>query len=320
MTPEGIKRFFLAHYPAFAVGILLMLIVRWLEPFSDEIWFDTSYLIVVSLIAWGLGAYFGSKNGVATSALLMVAVAAISIMGQKYLYQLVSYYYWAWYVVYFYAFTGGTLLGLTTGHRSKFLPFVSMVFGVLSAYWINDNAILFGLICTGMVGYTILSEIQWLLKGALLIPVLFLILVDNNSDAQLFARQEKYTDKVIFSGLTRQHKVDITTWRGEYWYYLNNQNRLSSLDEYLYHEPMVHPVMQSVKKGAKVLILGGELGGTLREVVKYQEVSSIISIPLDNKLVEQFRDHQLFRRVSGDSWLDDRVTLLDEDIFRHLKE
>ena len=61
----------------------------------------------------------------------------------------------------------------------------------------------------------------------------------------------------------------MTQWGDEYWLYINGNQQLSTVDEAMYHEPLVHPAMQLYPNPRSVLILGGGDGCAAREVLKY---------------------------------------------------
>jgi spermidine synthase len=62
-------------------------------------------------------------------------------------------------------------------------------------------------------------------------------------------------------------------------------------DEFLYHEPMVHPAMVAHGNPKKVLILGGGEGATLREVLRWNTVERAVMIDIDGDVVEACREH-----------------------------
>lgn len=88
----------------------------------------------------------------------------------------------------------------------------------------------------------------------------------------LYAQQSRYEDRVVFAAEHPQHQVLITQWRDGRYLYLNGQKQVSTFDDYLFYEPMVHPAML-LKQGAKnVLLVGGETGGSLRELMRYEGI------------------------------------------------
>ena len=320
MKADYIKTLILSYVPPFLVGLMLSQVLSWTHPFTDAFWLDIIFISAICVATWYavrlLKIHF-NKNGLG---LMLLVMAAIILTGQKYLYLLVAHFYWAWFIVYLFAFAGGLLLGVSYSSKEKFPITLSGVLGLVVGYVMLNHIFLFILVILPLIAYGFFSEMKLPVKIIGVVSLITFGTLGFQEQTQLFARQKKYTDQVIFSDFTRMHKVDVTTWRGEYWYYLNNQNRLSSLDDYLYHEPMVHPAMSLFGKPNKVLVLGGELGGTLREVAKYQDVKEIVVVPLDLKLIERLRDKRLFQEISKGVWNDQRITIADEDIFAYLQQ
>ena len=62
-------------------------------------------------------------------------------------------------------------------------------------------------------------------------------------------------------------------------------------DEFLYHEPLVHPAMLFHGNPRSVAILGGGEGATLREVLRWHSVNGVVMVDLDGEVVEACRQH-----------------------------
>ena len=60
----------------------------------------------------------------------------------------------------------------------------------------------------------------------------------------------------------------------------------STRDEFMYHEPLVHPACVIHGGPEKVLILGGGEGAALREILKWQTVKQAVLVDLDGEVVE----------------------------------
>ena len=67
----------------------------------------------------------------------------------------------------------------------------------------------------------------------------------------------RYRDRVVYSEQTRYQKIVLTKGEGNYWLFLNGNQQLSTFDEELYHEPLVHPIMQLHNNPRSILVLGG---------------------------------------------------------------
>lgn len=66
---------------------------------------------------------------------------------------------------------------------------------------------------------------------------------------------------------------------------------LTSRDNFLYHEMMSHPVLYTHPKPQAAVIIGGGDCGTLREVLKHNEISEVWQVEIDErvtKLAEQY--------------------------------
>lgn len=62
-------------------------------------------------------------------------------------------------------------------------------------------------------------------------------------------------------------------------------------DEFLYHEPLVHPAMLCHGEPRSVAILGGGEGAALREVLRWKTVNRAVMIDLDGEVVEACKTH-----------------------------
>lgn len=98
--------------------------------------------------------------------------------------------------------------------------------------------------------------------------------------------------------------VNGTTTERTLW--INGNRQFSSIDEAMYHEPLVHPVM-SLSPHRRVLILGGGDGLALREVEKWQGVESITLVDLDPDMIRIARTNPIFTSLNHNSFKDARV-------------
>ncbi len=63
------------------------------------------------------------------------------------------------------------------------------------------------------------------------------------------------------------------------------------IDEYIYHEALVHPAMSLHPEPRRVLILGGGEGATLREVLKHNTVKEAVMVDIDPLVIKVAKDY-----------------------------
>ena len=122
----------------------------------------------------------------------------------------------------------------------------------------------------------------------------------------------------LFSGATTYQKVEVldsyTFGRS---LVLDGKTQSTELDEFIYHESLVHPAMLFHPNPRSVFIGGGGEGGTLREVLAHHSVEAVTMIDLDREVVELCRAH-LPNHHQG-SFDDPRLTLLHQDARAYLQ-
>lgn len=62
-------------------------------------------------------------------------------------------------------------------------------------------------------------------------------------------------------------------------------------DEFLYHEPLVHPACVAQGGPRRVLVLGGGEGATVREALKWKTVEKVVMVDIDGEVVEACKRH-----------------------------
>lgn len=94
-------------------------------------------------------------------------------------------------------------------------------------------------------------------------------------------------DRVIYHGASRYQRIDIVETRlhGKM-LFLDGVAQSAEMDEFIYHELLVHPAMFSHPEPEKVLIIGGAEGATLREVLRHKTVKRVVLVDIDGELVE----------------------------------
>jgi spermidine synthase len=92
---------------------------------------------------------------------------------------------------------------------------------------------------------------------------------------------------------------------------------LTERDEFVYHEMLVHVPLFSHPDPSQILIVGGGDGGTAREVIKHEGISSIKQVEIDKEVIAISRKY--FPSLS--SSLDHpKVDVLLSDAIQYVKE
>lgn len=204
----------------------------------------------------------------------------------------------------FYAFVGLPIIGLT------YTPFLLGGINFLVSMFLFG--VLFQIQSKGdrKKVFIASSLVVLLFSGGLLAsePIIF------------YGEQAKYQDKVIFEKQTPYQKIVVTQWKDNYWLYINGNQQLCSYDEVMYHEPIVHPVMNLSKDVQNVLVLGGGDGCTVREILKYNQVKTIDLVDLDKGMTDIGRNHPIFTALNNNSLNNDKVRVYNVDAYNFLEE
>ncbi|MBS2097055.1 polyamine aminopropyltransferase [Carboxylicivirga linearis] len=133
-----------------------------------------------------------------------------------------------------------------------------------------------------------------------------------------YGEQIKYKDKVIYSEQSQYQKIVITQWENEYWLYLNSNQQLCTMDEVMYHEPLVHPVMTLHPNPQRILILGGGDGCAAREVLKYSSVENIRLVDLDPAMTRLGQEHPILTKMNKGALTNPKVEVINSDGYHYL--
>lgn len=135
----------------------------------------------------------------------------------------------------------------------------------------------------------------------------------------LHGEQKRYKDKVVLSEQSKYQKIVITEWRNNYWLYINNKQQLCTMDEAMYHEPLVHPAAQLSGNITDVLILGGGDGCAAREVLKYKSVTNITVVDLDPLMVDLAKNNAILTKLNKNSFNNEKVQIINKDAFKFIE-
>jgi len=147
-----------------------------------------------------------------------------------------------------------------------------------------------------------------------------------------------YLDKVVHSQQTRYQQLIFTernmglssgsAQKSIINFYINGRLQFSSIDEHIYHDYLVAPVLAGSARHDNILIIGGGDGLALRDVLKY-DPKKVTLIDLDSELIDVFQipeqhlGDNLAQKISylnQNSLQDKRVNILRSDAFIAINE
>lgn len=134
-----------------------------------------------------------------------------------------------------------------------------------------------------------------------------------------FIEHRLYQDEIIYSETTPYQNLVLTRNDNRYRLYINGALQFDSLDEYRYHESLVHPAMIATSHHEHVLIIGGGDGLALREVLKYEDVKKITLVDLDPRMTELFTHNVLLQKLNAKAFEDSRLHVKNVDAWKFLE-
>ncbi len=142
----------------------------------------------------------------------------------------------------------------------------------------------------------------------------------QSDNIKLYGEQSRFKDKIVHVVESKYQKLVVTTWLNEHWLYINGNLQMTTLDEYLYHEPMIHPVVALVKHPKQVLVIGGGDGFNVKELLKYPDVESITLVDLDPEMTNLGAKYPPFVKANGSSLSNEKVQVINADGFTFLQK
>ncbi len=179
------------------------------------------------------------------------------------------------------------MLSMENSHAAALTATANLCVG-LAFYWRYQKHIRFA-------GYFFLAQLGLL--------VLLIVVFLQGDDLAFVLENSLYKDKVIYSQHSKYQHITVTerVMSAEkpkiYNLYINGRLQFSSVDEYIYHEMLVHPAMMASAKQDDVLIIGGGDGLALREVLHWQP-KSVLMLELDKMMIDFFA-REKFDEKSG---------------------
>ena len=205
---------------------------------------------------------------------------------------------------------------------SLLLPFVLLpYFGHLLTATVVG---LINLLVALIVAWSFRSQLSvW--RGRLIggVGLAFLLLVSCViwlKPAQVVIDSALYEDPVIDTRQSTYQKIVLTQRGQDLRLYLDGNLQFSSIDEYRYHEVLVHLPVAFSKTLERALIIGGGDGLAARELLKYSHIQSIDVVDLDSEVTTLATEQHLLASLNENSLNDERVTVHNSDAWTWLAQ
>ena len=185
-----------------------------------------------------------------------------------------------------------------------------------------QTSFLFGMLnlFVGFMAWSIFRD--RLNKSYLLITLLVATLLGfgmwkSNSIVSMIEKK-LYQHNILFSQQTPYQKLIVTSDGKRVQFYINGAIQFDSIDEYRYHESLVHPVMQTAIKHENILIIGGGDGMALREVLKYDNVGEVTLVDLDPAVTKLFTNNEQLASLNHHSLSSPKLTIVNKDAWKYI--
>jgi spermidine synthase len=135
-----------------------------------------------------------------------------------------------------------------------------------------------------------------------------------------WAEENTLAGPIVHAVTSPFQRVVVTQDDRGFQLHLNGHLQFNSVDEYRYHESLVHPVLSLKPKAKHVLVLGGGDGLAVREILKYADVQAITLVDIDPAMTDLASSLKPLRDLNGASLLDSRVEVINRDAFVWISE
>ncbi len=206
--------------------------------------------------------------------------------------------------------------------------FASILFPLVLAPYLGlvRTSLLFGIfnVAVGLLTLSLIKEnYPWkrALKGtgigvALVLVITFAL---SNKLTQ-FAETLNYKDQIVFADKSPYQKIVLTQGDKDLRLFLNGNLQFSSVDEYRYHEALVHPAMALGDNPKNVLVLGGGDGLAVREILRFPSVEKVTLVDLDPLMTKIFSTNETLMKLNEKALVHSKVKVVNADAFVWLRE
>lgn len=152
------------------------------------------------------------------------------------------------------------------------------------------------------------------------IAALLAYLLITSEQQSHWVEQKLYRDQVVATLQTPYQHLTLTQWHHDIRLFINGHLQFSALDEYRYHEALIHVPLSAVRQPQRVLILGGGDGLAAREILRHSSIQSIKLVDIDPQMTELAKTHEVFKQLNQGSLSHRLVTLVHQDAYKFIEK
>ncbi len=203
--------------------------------------------------------------------------------------------------------------------------FASLLFPIflVPRLGLTRTAILFGLLnaVVGLWGTYLLRPllanrgIEGLRGRAILVIGLLVVGFIKADSITTLSEENTLGGKIVYADTSPYQRIAVTQSDRGFQLYLNGHLQFNSVDEYRYHESLVHPLMSVCSDATRILVLGGGDGLAVREILKYSRVESITLVDLDPAMTQLATGFEPLAKLNSRALSDPKVTVINRDAF-----
>ena len=151
-------------------------------------------------------------------------------------------------------------------------------------------------------------------RACLVIGLLAAALIKADSLTSL-AEEGAIGHPILHAESTPYQRIVLTKNERGFQLHLNGHLQFNSVDEYRYHEALVHPALSTARRPQSVLVLGGGDGLAVREILRHRSVKKVTLVDLDPGMTTLADRFPPLEQLSRSALKDSRVTVINDDAF-----
>jgi spermidine synthase len=187
----------------------------------------------------------------------------------------------------------------------------SLLFGLINA--------LVGLWSTWLLEPVLGSPVRLRIR-AVLVSVLLVVGVAYGDWMTTMFEEQLFQDEVVHAQSSPYQRIVVTRGHHGFSLFLNGNLQFSSVDEYRYHEALVHPAFLAAKSHAHVLVLGGGDGLAAREILRWPGVESITLVDLDKAITNLGTRYGELSELNQHSLTNPKLQIINDDAMQFLAQ